>query len=95
MNFESEADRLALLDALGGTLTVGATTISAIVERLYAEASPGEQGVDLAIARATVRTSDVTSVTRGTTVVDGSTSYKVVSIQPDGTGMTVLVLEDA
>lgn len=38
------------------------------------------------------RTSDVSTATAGATIVRGSTTYYVTDVQPDGTGVTVLVL---
>lgn len=38
-------------------------------------------------------TTDVSSATRGTAVVISGTSYTVAEVQPDGTGMTLLILD--
>jgi len=39
------------------------------------------------------KSSDITGIAHGDTVTVGSDSYKVRGIQPDGTGMTKLILE--
>jgi high-affinity K+ transport system ATPase subunit B len=89
MPLESDADRLAMLQALGEEITVGGTAVWAIVDNEYVEALSvtGTQPV------ATCRSSDVTGVTRATTVVRGGVTYRVANIEPDGTGMTLLRLE--
>lgn len=40
-----------------------------------------------------LRTVDAASATVGTALVVDGTDYRVTSVQPDGTGVTVLVLE--
>lgn len=41
----------------------------------------------------TCSTADVASATHGQTLTVGATVYKIVGVEPDGTGMTVLRLE--
>jgi polygalacturonase len=41
----------------------------------------------------TCAVSDVPTVAQGDTLVIGSTTYKVRNLQPDGTGIMVLILE--
>jgi hypothetical protein len=43
---------------------------------------------------AQVITSEVASVAQGQTMVIGATTYKVRGVEPDGTGMTLLRLEE-
>ena len=95
MAVESEADRLEFLDTdeFGSSVKVGGETISGIMLDPYVEAL----GAEGAALRLVCRTSDVTtltSVVHGTTLVIGTTSYTVRSVQPDGEGMTSLVLEE-
>lgn len=43
----------------------------------------------------TCLSADVSTAAQGTAVVVNSVSYTVAAIKPDGTGMTVLVLQEA
>jgi len=88
--FETDADRLAVIQECGGQLvTVATASVWGIFENAYAE--------DLGIAgtrpELTCRTTDVSTAAAGTAVVANELSYLVRGIQPDGTGMTVLILE--
>lgn len=89
MPLETDADRLAMLQALGELITVGVAQVWAIVDNEYVEALgvAGTQPV------ATCRSTDVTAVTRATSVVRGGVTYRVANIESDGTGMTALRLE--
>lgn len=94
MAVESEADRLLFLstDDFAVAATVGASTVPGILADQYIETLevPGSRPVF------TCRSSDVTaaSIVFNTSMVIGGVTYKVKVIQPDGTGMTRLVLEE-
>jgi hypothetical protein len=92
--FESEADRVAMIRALGGVLVSAPRgTCDGLLETGYV--GDGDLAVDNADARVTVRTSDATRLGLSSGIalqVDG-TSYLVRTPQPDGSGMTLLVLE--
>lgn len=89
MSLESDADRLALLQAVGEPIVLDGASVWSVFGNAYIESLDvsGSQPV------ATCRTSDVTAVTRASTVVHAGITYRVAVIQPDGTGMTQLVLE--
>jgi len=40
-----------------------------------------------------VRTADVSTAVEDDTIVTGGVTYKIKVVQPDGTGMTTLILE--
>ena len=90
---ESDADRLELLKALGETVYIDGCPISGVFENPFEELEV-ERDIDGSSYSLTVRTSDITTVTRGTSVLRDSTTYTVVRMQPDGEGMTVLRLSE-
>jgi hypothetical protein len=91
MAIESDADRLMLLEDWGEDATYGASTITGIFDDSYSDM------VDIAgsVPVFTCRTSDVTaaSVAVGGTLTVSAGSYTVRALEPDGTGMTRIVLE--
>jgi len=89
---ETETDRANLLADWGVTATKGADTFTVIFDNEFVEIADIAGTHPMALARS----SDVTaySVAVGDTLVVSGTSYIVRIVQPDGTGMTLLVLED-
>ena len=98
MAVESAADRAALLDVdeFGSAATYnGSTTVNGIFENEYFEAlADGEVAVEGTQPRFTCRTADVPSAAHGDTLLISGTTYNVVGVQPDGTGMSTLALEE-
>lgn len=105
MSIESAADRLAMLADFGGDVrwTVGAA-VTELVGLLHKGSVRMEmdEGPDVLNARATLqcRTSDVPAgAGQGNALVftdpltEADESYRVKSIEPDGTGMTTVLLE--
>ena len=96
MAVENDTDRSAFVntDEFGESFTVGASSFNAIIDNSYNEDDRVESNEFVL----TMRTVDVTSnsITRDTTVTRDSDSqdYKVREIQNDGTGMSMLVLEE-
>jgi hypothetical protein len=80
--FLSEAD-------FAVSATLGAATFSVIFDRAYVEnqAIGGTQPVCVG------KTADLGSATHGTAITIAGTAYTVQDNQPDGTGMTTLVLQ--
>jgi len=67
------------------------STINGIFDAAYAEALDGMvQGSQPAFV---TRTADVPSATHGQTITISGTAYKIVGVEPDGTGLTLLRLE--
>ena len=90
MTIESAADLLGLLSDFGETATVGRDDVTAIFDEDYVEV------LDIAGTRPLLycRTSDVSTVSVGDNAEAGGAFYTIVGIQPDGTGLTMLVLEE-
>ncbi len=65
-----------------------AVSFSAIFDQQYAEI----EGVDSAAPAVHCLSSDVSNAKQGDTVVVQSVTYSVISVQPDGTGVVVLIL---
>lgn len=49
-------------------------------------------GIETNKPTALCKSSDVASAVHGDTMVIGSTTYKIIGIQPDGTGITIVIL---
>lgn len=92
---ESDSDRLAILEALGELVTVNDCEISAIFESAYIGAGVGGEFVESASPALICRTADVVSVSQKDTAIAGNKNYTVESVQPDGDGMTTLILRAA
>lgn len=65
-------------------------TINGVLDAEYLEPMGRVQASTPVFACATA---DVASATHGQTLTIGATVYKIVGVEPDGTGMTVLRLE--
>lgn len=98
MAIESAADRAAMLssDDFGVAITVGASTIYGIFDKEYFAVQGGEVDTESDMPTVLVQSSDVTaqSIAVATALTISGDSYTVVSVQPDGQGMTRLVLRD-
>jgi|SRR5579859_3298633 len=95
MTVESATDRLGMLVDWGDTATIqGITgTVTGIFDDKYQVISADGETIDSAAPMFLCRTSDVPGVVNGQTCqIDGGTTYKIRSVQPDGTGMTRLIL---
>ncbi len=75
----------------GVNATIGAATVRGIFDDAYQDAL-GMGGTAPALICAA---SDVASATTGTALTINAVAYTVVSKQPDGTGMTRLVLQES
>lgn len=91
MSLETDADRLAMLQAVGEQVTLDGAAVWAVFDNAYA------QVLDAVSAQPVLqlRSSDAAAVTRASTVVRGAAGYRVANIEPDGLGMTTLILERA
>lgn len=100
MAIETDEDRLELLTALGDDVTLNPNGSAVIIRGIYDAGhvlTDTGQVVDVSDSEPmlTVRTKDVTTVVQGSEIDVNSTTYKVVDIQPDGTGITILRLHTA
>ena len=73
-----------------------AVTINGIFDNEFFEvAAGGEVAVAMEQPRFACRTSDVSSAAEGDSITINSINYTIRVVQSDGTGVTVLVLEEA
>jgi hypothetical protein len=104
MSVESAADRANMLADFGQliTFTPGAVypnrsdktvEIMAIFDNDFYAVDGGEVGINTRQPSIMARTADTENAARNSMVEIGNDIYKVVSPEPDGTGMTVLQLE--
>jgi hypothetical protein len=92
--FESDADRLALIEGLGGVAVVSPRgQFKGILDRPYQPV--GDIPVESFDVMLTARTSDVTrlGVDHGVALTIGDEVFIVRSVRPDGLGMSELGLE--
>lgn len=75
--------------------TIGTATISVLFDNEYYGANGQEVTVATSKPVATCKTSDVAEVARGETIAIEGIDYTVVDKQPDGRGVTLLILEEA
>lgn len=71
----------------------GSTSIAVIFDNAFIEDRLGAVGIESTKPACLVRTSQVSSVVQGHTIARGAVNYQVASVHPDGTGLTLLVLE--
>lgn len=91
---ESDADRLEMIRAVGGVeCKVNKGAFQAIFDNEFVE-SEAEPGVEGRQPVLTCRTSDVgeLEIRKGSHVTIGAEVYRVQRHEPDGTGMSRLVL---
>jgi hypothetical protein len=79
----------------GQTVTVGGVSVSAIFVAAYSLGSVGPIGMASAQPMLTLPTTQVPANPVGTAVVVGSTNYTIGAHEPNGTGISRLMLEAA
>jgi len=94
MAFVETADDLTAFFADAETATVDGATIRGHFENEHDPVNAGGY-VEFSIQSATFqcKSSDVTSVAEGSILTISGSDYAVTDIQPDGTGVTMLMLE--
>lgn len=99
MAVETDADRLVYLDDFGVDVQIvglgsPSVTFKAIYDGPYQEIDTFESsGLQSVRPEIEARTSDVASLTAGDSLLVGGVSWKFVRAEPDGTGMSVCILE--
>ena len=96
MAVESAADRAIFFDVddFGTAATFAGGTVNGIFDNDFIEVETGAGvGVALQQPRFICRTADVSSAAEGNAITIGGTAYTIRIVQPDGTGMTTLILE--
>jgi hypothetical protein len=75
-------------------ITYNAGTIQGIFDAEFSSAVEGEMGIESTVPQVMVKTSDVSSAVHGQTMTINSVVYKIIGIQPDGTGTTLILLSE-
>lgn len=90
--FESDADRLAMIKGLGGQLVRSPSgEFWAIFDRPSALTPDG--AVETRQSVLVARTADVEALTKDTPLSIGADEYRIKRLEPDGTGMTTIILK--
>lgn len=93
MSVETAADRTALLTDYGTTVTkADASTFTGIFDNDFLAVDLDESEVESTEPTLLARTSDVSGLAHGDSLTISAVSYTVRGIQPDGTGMTQIML---
>jgi len=93
MSVETNADRTAMLADYGTTVTkTDASTFTAIFDNDFLAVDVDESEVESSEPTLLARTADVSSLAHGDTLTISAVIYTVRGIQPDGTGMTQIML---
>ncbi len=99
MVLESSADLAGYFDtdANGSAATItingSASSINVIFNKEFFEIAGSEVGVESSTPVIYCRSSDVTNVEQGDTILVDSITYNIVKVEPDNTGITVLIGE--
>lgn len=94
MFIETETDRLQLLKSLGEEVDVDGRKLWGVFDFSFNEIA-FDSPVEGLRPQVMVLSSDATDIERGVTVVRGGKFYSVVTVEPDGFGMTFLKLNEA
>ena len=93
MSVETAADRTAMLADYGSTVTkADASTFTGIFDNDFLAVDLDESEVESTEPTLLARTADVSGLAHGDSLTIGAVSYTVRGIQPDGTGMTQIML---
>ena len=93
MSVETAADRTAMLADYGSTVTkADASTFTGIFDNDFLAVDVDESEVESSEPTLLARTADVSSLAHGDTLTISAVNYTVRGIQPDGTGMTQIML---
>lgn len=94
-DFVAELDGV-VFDALGDAATVAGRPVVGMFAAPWLQPQLGKLNTAIREPRLVVRDADAIAVSKGTAIeVAGQGSYVVVSVEPDGTGLTALILRPA
>jgi hypothetical protein len=94
MTVETSLERQTFLNDFGQDIELSDKTIKGIFDSPHNPLSVGgEMQFSVQETFIMVETSDVSSIAHGSTLTIDSRSYVVTDVQPDGTGMSTLMLE--
>ena len=92
---ETRVNRAVLSRLANTDATVNAVAVSGIFDNGYALGNAGMLGMATSQPSLTIATTDVPATPVGAAVVVNATSYLVAAHEPDGTGLSRLLLESA
>lgn len=93
MTVESSADQLAMLTDFGVPATInGSTVVTGIFDDKFLMVDDLNLNIESSEPQFLCRSSDVGSITNGMTLVVNGTNYIITTVEPDGTGFTVITL---
>lgn len=99
MSFQADmaADLATFLADFGVSATYthaggAGATISVLFDNAYIQANLGGVEVESLGPAATCKSSDVSNAVHGDTLTISGTTYNIIGIHPDGSGITVLIL---
>lgn len=93
MEIESSADQLAYLTDFGVTAVINGTiNVTGIFDDHFLMVDELDLNIESSSPQFLCRTSDLTGVADGMTLVVNSTNYVITTLEPDGTGFTVITL---
>lgn len=93
-NFETDLDDVFLCSDFAVSATVLGKTVQVILDRTYAQVEEGEFSVANRKPVLTAKSSDFAGVEAGTVITVNGLSWEVLSIQPDGTGISEVFLSE-
>lgn len=79
-------------DEFAVDVILNSVTIQGIFDNEFISAVEDEIGVETTIPQGQFKTSDVSTAVHGDQMTINSIVYNIIGIQPDGTGMTLILL---
>jgi len=93
MTVESPEDRLSMLEDFGIVVEYDGNEFCGILDQTFMSVDLGE-GIEAAELVLTVRSSDVSGISEGDEITADGTEYIIRNVEPDGTGITILRLNN-
>ena len=90
-----DLEKMLDLDEFAQLVTVGGVDLAGIFDEPYSGLNVQTGEVASAAPQVMCRTAALPAVKPGDTVSAGGRQWRVTAVQPDGTGMTTLILEKA
>tara|TARA_R100000808_G_C2136721_1_gene144964 strand:- start:60 stop:362 length:303 start_codon:yes stop_codon:yes gene_type:complete len=88
--FDTDAHGVSASISINGS----SSTIKVIINKDYFAIAGESVDIDGTQPIVTCRSSDVTNVDTADTITIDSVTYNIINVQPDGTGITTLILQD-
>lgn len=76
----------------GVDITYNSGTIKGIYDNAFVQDQQDDIGVETLNPQVIVKSSDVSGIAHGNTMTIGGSTYNVIGIQQDGTGLTIILL---